>query len=69
MTADEIHELGLSEVNRIHNAMNKIKNEVGFSGDLRAFFKFMKEDDQFYYSDTDHGKQSYIKMLNNLLII
>ena len=67
MTADEIHELGLSEVDRIHKAMNKIKNQVGFNGDLHAFFKFMKEDDQFYYSDTDHGKESYIKDAKQLI--
>lgn len=67
MTADEIHELGLSEVDRIHKAMNKIKNEVGFNGDLQSFFKFMKEDDQFYYPDTDYGKQSYIKDAKQLI--
>ena len=67
MTADEIHELGLSEVYRIHNSMNKIKNEVGFDGDLQSFFKFMKEDDQFYYPDTDNGKQSYIKDAKQLI--
>ena len=67
MTADEIHELGLSEVNRIHNSMNKIKNEVGFNGDLQAFFKYMKADDQFYYPDTDNGKESYIKDAKQLI--
>lgn len=67
MTADEIHELGLSEVNRIHKAMNKIKNKVGFNGDLQAFFKYMKADDQFYYPDTDKGKESYIKDAKQLI--
>ena len=67
MTTDEIHQLGLSEVDRIHKAMNKIKNEVGFNGDLQAFFKFMKEDDQFYYPDTDNGKESYIKDAKQLI--
>ena len=67
MTADEIHEMGLSEVNRIHNSMNKIKNEVGFNGDLQAFFKYMKADDQFYYPDTDNGKESYIKDAKQLI--
>ena len=67
MTADEIHEMGLSEVNRIHNSMNKIKNEVGFNCDLQAFFKYMKADDQFYYPDTDNGKESYIKDAKQLI--
>lgn len=67
MTADEIHELGLSEVNRIHKAMNKIKNEVGFNGDLQSFFKFLKEDEQFYYPDSESGKQAYITDAKSLI--
>ena len=38
MTADEIHNLGLSEVARIRTEMEKVKEEVGFKGDLKAFF-------------------------------
>ncbi|MBP2832203.1 DUF885 domain-containing protein [Aquimarina sp. U1-2] len=38
MTANEIHELGLAEVARISNEMEKIKDQVGFKGDLKAFF-------------------------------
>lgn len=67
MTADEIHELGLSEVNRIHKAMNKIKNEVGFNGDLQSFFKFLKEDEQFYYPNSESGKQAYITEAKSLI--
>ena len=39
MKADEIHQLGLDEVKRIHKEMNSIKDEVGFSGSLKEFFK------------------------------
>ncbi|QXP55781.1 DUF885 domain-containing protein [Cellulophaga sp. HaHa_2_95] len=42
MTADEIHQLGLSEVARISSEMEKIKKEVGFEGDLKAFFDFVR---------------------------
>ncbi len=38
MTADEIHQLGLKEVARIRSEMEKIKTQVGFKGDLKAFF-------------------------------
>ncbi|WP_333780746.1 DUF885 domain-containing protein [Tenacibaculum pacificus] len=38
MTADEIHQLGLNEVARILSEMEKVKEEVGFKGDLKAFF-------------------------------
>lgn len=60
LTADEIHELGLSEVARIHNEMRAIKDKVGFEGDLNAFMQFMRTDEQFYYPDTTEGKQRYL---------
>ncbi|MCL6272644.1 DUF885 domain-containing protein [Muricauda sp. 2012CJ35-5] len=42
MTAAEIHELGLSEVARIRSEMEKIKDQVGFEGDLKAFFDYVR---------------------------
>lgn len=38
MSAGEIHELGLKEVARILAEMEKVKQQVGFEGDLKAFF-------------------------------
>ena len=60
LTADEIHNIGLSEVARIRGEMEKIKQQVEFDGDLQAFFVFMREDDQFYFSNDDQGAQNYI---------
>jgi len=42
MSADEIHQLGLSEVDRISSEMEKIKEQVGFSGDLKSFFDHVR---------------------------
>lgn len=42
MTADEIHQLGLNEVARISAEMEKVKEEVGFEGDLKSFFDFVR---------------------------
>ena len=39
LTAAEIHEIGLSEVDRIIAEMEKVKKEVGFTGNLKDFFK------------------------------
>lgn len=60
MTPEEIHEFGLSEVARIHGEMEKIKTAVGFDGTLQDFFKFMREDDSFFFPNTDEGRQAYI---------
>ena len=42
MTAEEIHQLGLDEVARISSEMEKVKAEVGYTGDLKSFFDFVR---------------------------
>ena len=42
MTADEIHELGLKEVSRILSEMELVKKQVGFEGDIKSFFDFIR---------------------------
>jgi uncharacterized protein (DUF885 family) len=60
LTADAIHNLGLSEVARLRSDMEAVKDKVGFDGDLKAFFKYIREDDRFYFSDDDAGADQYI---------
>lgn len=60
LTADQIHQIGLDEVARITTEMEAIKKQVGFEGSLDEFFKFIKEDDRFFYPNTDEGRQGYI---------
>ena len=50
MTPEEIHQLGLSEVARILGEMNKVREKVGFQGDLHAFFAYLRTDPKFYYT-------------------
>ena len=61
MTADQIHDLGLKEVARIHAEMEVVKNKVGFKGTLREFFTFMREDPQFFFPNTDEGREGYLQ--------
>ncbi|MGE0494016.1 MAG: DUF885 family protein [Vulcanimicrobiota bacterium] len=61
MTSDEIHNLGLAEVERIHGEMRAIMKKVGFKGTLSEFFTFMREDQRFYYPNNDDGRQQYLK--------
>jgi uncharacterized protein (DUF885 family) len=56
LTSDEIFNTGKAEVERIHNEMKAIMKQVNFEGSLQDFFKFMKEDQQFYYADGAEGK-------------
>lgn len=60
LTANEIHEIGLSEVARIHGEMRGIMKQVNFDGSLQEFFEFMRTDEQFYYPNTDEGREAYM---------
>lgn len=60
LTAEEVHQIGVENVERIHNAMRDIMEQVEFDGTLQEFFVFMREDDQFYLPATDEGRQQYL---------
>ncbi len=50
MTAAQIHDLGLSEVARIHGEMKKIMAQVGFKGTLNQFFDHLRTSPQYYHT-------------------
>ncbi|NVD44499.1 DUF885 domain-containing protein [Qipengyuania atrilutea] len=54
LSPDEIHNIGLREVDRIHAEMRAIMEQVGFEGDLQDFFEYTRTADRFYY-DTREG--------------
>ncbi|TGY88298.1 DUF885 domain-containing protein [Marinicauda algicola] len=60
LTADEVHEIGLSEVERIQNEMREIMEQVEFEGDLQAFFEFLRTDPQFYLPNDEAGRAAYL---------
>ncbi len=59
LKADEIHNLGLSEVARIKTGMEKIKNEVGFKGTLPEFFEHLRTDPKFKPASREALTQGY----------
>ncbi|MXO67056.1 DUF885 domain-containing protein [Altericroceibacterium endophyticum] len=67
MTPAEIHELGLSEVKRIHGEMQAIMDQVGFTGSLQQFMDQLKKDPQFYYPNTDEGRQAYLERARGII--
>jgi uncharacterized protein (DUF885 family) len=50
ITADSVFNLGMHEVSRIRNEMEKIISEINFEGDFKEFFTFLRTDPQFYAS-------------------
>ncbi|WNO61391.1 DUF885 domain-containing protein [Rheinheimera sp. MMS21-TC3] len=67
LTAAKIHQIGLDEVARIHNEMEKIKQQVKFSGNLQQFFVHLREDSQYYYPDSDQGRADYLAEANRVI--
>jgi len=49
LSAEDIHAYGQQEVARILAEMTKVKEEVGFEGDLPDFFEFLRTDEQFFF--------------------
>lgn len=60
LTSDEIHQIGLDEVARLHEEMRAIIVQVGFEGDLQDFFQFMRTDPRFYKPETPEGREEYL---------
>ena len=53
LTAESMHELGLSEVERLHRAIEAIAAEAGHAGDVAAYRRFLATDPQFLCADAD----------------
>jgi uncharacterized protein (DUF885 family) len=59
MPPEQIHQVGLDEVARIRAEMIAVKEQVGFHGDLDAFFKHLEDDPQFYFDNEQELLDAY----------
>jgi uncharacterized protein (DUF885 family) len=53
LSAEQIHQIGLSEMARIRAEMQQTMVQAGFKGDLPAFLHFLRTDPQFYAKTPD----------------
>lgn len=60
LNAEQVHQIGVENVERIHAQMREIMAQVNFEGTLSEFFTFMRTDPQFYYPDSDQGRADYM---------
>ncbi|MEA3040532.1 MAG: hypothetical protein QOC65_21 [Sphingomonadales bacterium] len=60
LTAEQIHQIGLAQVDRIHGEMDRIRERVGFRGTLREFFRHITGGQEFKYPNTEEGRQQYL---------
>jgi uncharacterized protein (DUF885 family) len=61
-TPDEIHEIGLGEVDRIHGEMRGLMEAIGFEGSLNEFFEYVYSDPQFFFDEPEQLIQAYRDM-------
>lgn len=66
MTPEEVHQVGLNEVARIHGEMHSVMEEVGFDGDLKEFFEYMNTDPQFFFDEPEQLIQGYRDMSDHI---
>lgn len=63
ISAEEVHQLGLSEVSRLRTEMEALMVKSGFEGNLQEYFTYIrdnKDSEEHYYPNTDAGRQGYI---------
>ncbi len=66
MTPDEIHRLGLSEVQRIRGEMQLIIDELEFAGSFEDFLAFLRTDPQFYYETPEQLFDAYLAICKRI---
>ncbi|PKH53654.1 DUF885 domain-containing protein [Shewanella sp. Choline-02u-19] len=66
MPVDEIHKIGLDEVARILSEMDKVRKEVGFKGDLKAFFASLSSEPQYFFDDRQGLIDGYMQLKDKI---
>lgn len=60
-SAEEVHNIGLAEVERIHAEIQLIMDQIGFEGSLQDFFSFVRTDPNNFYSFDDAGRAEFLE--------
>ncbi len=67
LTPAQVHRIGLDNVERIHQEMRDLMVQARFEGSLPDFFEFMRTAEQFYYPDTDAGREAYLQLARKIV--
>ncbi len=58
--AEDIHQIGLAEVERIQGEMQAVMASLDFEGSLQDFFEWLRTDPRFYAPDADSLFAAYV---------
>ena len=67
LTAEQVHALGLAEVERTHREMRELMQRIGETGELRAFLQRLKSDPRFYLTDDEAGRAAYLERARGIV--
>ena len=68
MSPDEVHEMGQSELQRLHAQMDAILKEIGYSqGTVGERMKALAKDPRYKFSEGDKGRAEIMAFINNRL--
>jgi uncharacterized protein (DUF885 family) len=59
LTPEEIFGIGANEIERIKKEINRIREQVGFRGEMQDFFEYLKKDESFYFTDKEALLKGY----------
>ena len=62
LTPDEIHDIGLKEIERIRGEMEEIIKSVNWDGDFNSFLNYLRTSPRFYYDNPDDLFDAYLIM-------
>ena len=62
LTPDEIHQIGLDEIERIRSEMNEIIKQVNWDGDFNSFLNYLRTSPRFYYDNSEDLFNAYLIM-------
>lgn len=60
LTAAEIHQAGLDNVERLHSDMRAVMAELGEEGDLTTFLTRVRSDQALRFPNTEEGRSAYL---------
>lgn len=58
-TAEEIHEIGLAEVDRIKKKMDQVIRKLKYKGSFKSFLEFLRTDSQFFFKKKEDLLMTY----------
>jgi uncharacterized protein (DUF885 family) len=68
MSPDEVHEMGRSELQRLHAQMDDILKEIGYTqGSVGERMKALAKDPRYKFSEGDNGRAEILAFINDRL--